>query len=168
MTHTHSDSDSKEEYSTFLLQFDAVLVTLSVTAILTGGLRLLQLALSAEEMSMYLWADPHHPLQWFVWYLGLSISFIAWIPFGLAVGLVDLLVWRRMVRRGKVGLWEPLLLFVISVFFSVNWVRHLLQGDRLSVSWPLVPVLLLGAAGGLVAKRVFVRWQIARRRTTVT
>jgi hypothetical protein len=73
-----------------------------------------------------------------------------------------------MVRGGKVGLWEPLLLFVISVFFSVNWVRHLLQGDRLSVSWPLVPVLLLGAAGGLVAKRVFVRWQIGRRRTTVT
>lgn len=63
MALTSSGYRHDESYPTSLLKVDAVLVTAGVTAVVTGLTRLVQLAFSNEEISVYLLGDLRHPLQ---------------------------------------------------------------------------------------------------------
>lgn len=162
MVPTSSGYRHDESYPSSLLKVDAVLVTAGVTAVVTGLFRLVQLAFSNGEISVYLVGDPSHPLQWFVWYIGLSMSTLVWSPFGLVVGLADLLVWTRITGVWRLWLVETLLCILCSALFSFNWWSWVREGEGLTFVWQRVPALLIGAVSGIIGRRLFVRWRLSR------
>lgn len=162
MVPTSSEYRHDESYPFSLLKVDAVLVTAGITAVVTGLFRLVQLAFSNEEISVYLVGDPRHPLQWFVWYTGLSMSTLVWAPFGLVVGLADLLVWVRITGGWRLWLVEALLCILCSALFSFNWWSWMREGERLTFVWQRVPALLIGSVSGAIGRRLFVRRRLSR------
>ncbi len=150
-----------ESYPVALLRVDAALVCAGVTAVVTGLFRLVQLAFSGKEISVYLLGDPRHPMQWYAWYIGLSMSIIVWSPFGLAVGLADVLVWVRMNSSRLLWLAEILLCVLCSVLFSANWWSWMREGERLTLVWQRTPALLVGAIVGVISRRIFARKRLS-------
>lgn len=157
MNQAPSGNKHGESYPLPLLKVDAVLCTAGVTAVVTGLVRLIQLALSGEEISVYLWGDPRHPMQWFVWYIGLSMGALVWFPYGLVMGLADLFAWVRIGDGWKLWLVEILLCVLCSALFSVNWWSWMQEGETLYFVWQRVPALFAGAIVGIIGRRIFVR-----------
>lgn len=157
MAQAPSDDKHGESYPPALLKVDAVLFTAGVTAVMTGLVRLIQLALSGEEISVYLWADPRHPMQWFVWWIGFSISALVWSPYGLAVGLADVFAWGRIGGGLKLWMAEILLCVLCGALFSVNWWSWIQDGETLSFVPQRIPALFAGAVVGIIGRRAFVR-----------
>lgn len=149
-----------EIYPTALLRVDAALVCAGVTAAVSGLLRLIQLAFSGGEISVYLLGDPRHPMQWYVWFIGLSGSILVWSPFGVAVGLADLLAWVRINDSRLLWLAEILLCVLCSVLFSANWWSWMREGEMFILVWQRMPALLAGAIAGVISRRIFVRQRL--------
>lgn len=166
MALTSSGYRHDESYPTSLLKVDAVLVTAGVTAVVTGLTRLVQLAFSNEEISVYLRADPRHPLQWWIWYIALSMSVIVWAPYGLVVGLADLLVWARITGGWRSWFAEALVCIFCSALFGFNWWGWMREGESLTFVWQRVPALLIGAAAGVMGRRMFMRRRLGRARVS--